>query len=147
MNRKYGLGLIGSILLIIAGFSVIVRVPVLGGIEGYLHTGSGSVTIVMILAITSLIFTLKKKYKVLWFTGIASLLTELLLYVYAATVLSKMRAHLEAEYLLNNHPPEGLLESLTMHPVEVLFGGILLAIGAILTIFAAAIKSKRHNIH
>ena len=143
MGKRRVLGLIGSILLIIADFSTIVKVPVLGGIDGYLYPGGGSVVLVLVLAITSLIFTLKRKYRALLFTGITSLFTAVLLYIYAATILSDMRAILETEYIANHSLPQELAKTLTMQPVEFQFGGVLLVVGSILTILAAATKTQK----
>jgi hypothetical protein len=142
MQKRRALGLLGSILLIVASFSSILRVPVLGGAEGYLYPGLGSIVIVLALGITALILTLRGNYKSLLFIGIVSLLTMLLLYIYADTTLSKARDALEAKYLASNPAPEGFGEILTAHPIEFMFGTVLLIAGAVLTIVVAAIKRE-----
>jgi len=142
MNKKQIIGLIGSSFLILAGFSTIMRVPILGGAEGYLYPWPGSAPIIIILGVTSLILTLKKKYKALWFTGIISLLILFFLYYYATTTLSKIRTRLEFEYLEEISSPEGLIDGLITQPVEFYFGSILLLIGGILIIIVATIKRQ-----
>jgi hypothetical protein len=61
MNTKQLLGLIGSIVLFIGVFTPIVSVPIMGNMN-YFQNGKGDGTIVLVLAVISLILVLAKKY-------------------------------------------------------------------------------------
>jgi len=72
MNTKQLLGLIGSIILFVGVFAPIVSVPIMGNMN-YFQNGKGDGTIVLLLAVVSLVLVLAKKYKGLWITGLGSL--------------------------------------------------------------------------
>lgn len=133
----------GVALLFVATASVVVRVPVLGGSEGYIYPGLGAQGFKLALAIAALALTVTKKYRLLYCVGSASALAAPGFYLYATTRLSAMRATLEAEILVSNPPPEGLRESLARHPVQFLLGGTLLIVAGLLLTLAAKVSSKQ----
>ena len=132
----------GTALLLCATASVVVKVPVLGGTQGYIYTGVGALMLKLTLAMAALAFTVAKKYRPLFFVGFASVAAAPALRFYATTTLSKVRATMEAEILADNPPPEGFGELLTMHPVQFLFGGVLLILAGILLILAAVLRNR-----
>ena len=72
MKKKQLLGLVGSIVLFIGVFMPAVSVPIMGNMN-YLQNGEVDGTIVLLLAVVSLVLVLAKRYKGLWFTGLGSL--------------------------------------------------------------------------
>src|SRR6266508_2104667 len=72
MARKQMLGLVGSLIMFVGVFTPIISVPIVGNMN-YFQNGKGDGVIVLALAIVSLILTITKRYRGLWFTGVASL--------------------------------------------------------------------------
>lgn len=134
----------GAIFILLATFSTTVKVPVLGGTEGYIYTGVGSIVIILIIFILALIFILLKKYNLLIIPGIASLLKTIFLFYYSNTTLIKLQRIYEQKYLQENPPPDGLKEALANQPPEYLLGITLLFAGGILLIIASKIHNKKH---
>ncbi len=70
-GTKQLLGLIGSVVLFVGVFAPIVSIPIMGNMN-YFQNGKGDGTIVLVLAVISLILVLLKKFKGLWLTGLVS---------------------------------------------------------------------------
>ena len=141
------ISIIGAVLILFASFSTTVKVPVLGGTQGYLYTGAGSVAIILCIFLLSLIFIILQKYKLLLIPGIASLLKVLFLFYYSNTILIKLQKIYEQKYLKENPPPKGLEEALINQPPEYLLGITLLFIGGVLLILASKTFNKENINH
>ena len=138
MNTKQMLGLIGSVVLFIGVFTPIVSVPVMGNVN-YFQNGQGDGTIILVFAVISSIMALMEKYKVLWFTGSASLAVMLFTLINFQTKMSQFRADMELE--LADNPFRGLAE-MAISSIQLQWGWALLVVGAALVITSAAFKNK-----
>ena len=141
MNTKQLLGFIGSIVLFIGVFTPIVSVPIMGNMN-YFQNGEGDGTIVLVLAVISLILVLAKKYKGLWFTGIASL--GIMLFTFMSfqskmSQLTQLKADMESE--LAGNPFRGLAD-MAIQSIQLQWGWALLLVGAALVIASAAAKDE-----
>lgn len=138
MNTKQLLGLMGSIVLFIGVFTPIVSVPIIGNIN-YFRNGEGDGTIVLILAVISLILVLAKKYNGLWFTGTGSLVVMLFTFVNFQTKMSQAKADMKLDLADN---PFRDLADIAMQSVQLQWGWALLIVGSALIIASAAIKDE-----
>ena len=141
MKTKQLLGLIGSIVLFVGVFTPIVSVPIVGNMN-YFQNGKGDGTIVLILAIISLVLVLANKYKGLWFTGIGSLGAVLFAFINFQSKMSQAKADMDAE--LAGNPFRGLAD-MAMQSVQLQWGWALLIVGAALVIASAASKEKEQQ--
>ena len=141
MKTKQLLGLIGSIVLFVGVFTPIVSVPIVGNMN-YFQNGKGDGTIVLILAIISLVLVLANKYKGLWFTGIGSLGVVLFAFINFQSKMSQAKADMDAE--LAGNPFRGLAD-MAMQSVQLQWGWALLIVGAALVIASAASKEKEQQ--
>lgn len=141
MSTKQLLGLIGSIVLFIGVFTPIVSVPIMGNMN-YFQNGEGDGTIVLVLAVISLILVLAKKYKGLWFTGIGCLGVMLLTFINFQSKMSQAKADMESE--LAGNPFRGLAD-MALQSVQLQWGWALLIVGAALVIASAALKDETQN--
>jgi len=138
MKTKQLLGLIGSIVLFIGVFTPIVSVPIMGNMN-YFQNGKGDGTIVLILAVVSLVLVLANKYKGLWCTGVGSLGVMLFTFINFQSKMSQVKADMESE--LAGNPFRGLAD-MAMQSVQLQWGWALLIVGAALVIASAAIKDE-----
>lgn len=138
MNTKQLLGLIGSIVLFVGVFTPILRIPLMGNIN-YFRNGEGDGTIVLILALISLVLALIKKYEGLWFTGIGSLGIILFTFVNLLSKISQAKEGMESESV---DSPFFDLADIVMQSIQLQWGWPLLIIGCALIIASAAIKDK-----
>jgi hypothetical protein len=143
MNTKQLLGLIGSIVLFVGVFTPIVSVPIVGNMN-YFQNGEGDGTIVLILAVISLVLVLAKKYKALWLTGIGSLGVMLFTFISFQSKMSEAKANMESE--LAGNPFRGLAD-MAMKSVQLQWGWAMLIVGAALIIASAAMKDKTLENH
>jgi len=131
------LGLIGSLVLFVGVFTPIISLPIVGNMN-YFQNGKGDGVIVLALAIVSLILTLTKRYRGLWFTGIGSLAVMIFTFVNFQMRLSDAQAQVESQ--LSDNPFRGLAD-IAMQSVQIQWGWAVLIVGAGLVIAAAAIKT------
>jgi hypothetical protein len=94
VKTKQLLGFIGSIILFMGVFTPIVSISIMGNMN-YFQNGKGDGIIILILAVISLILVLTKKYKGLWFTGIASLAIMLFTFITFQSRVSQLKADME----------------------------------------------------
>ncbi|MFS8799725.1 hypothetical protein [Synechococcus sp. R60.3] len=141
MNTKQILGLIGSIVLFIGVFAPIVSVPIMGNMN-YFQNGKGDGTLILILAIVSLVLVLTKKYKGLWFTGVGSLAVMAFTFINFQMKISDMKSQMETE--LAGNPFRGLAD-MAMQSVQLQWGWALLIVGAGLVIAGAALKDESNE--
>lgn len=136
MNTKQLLGLIGSIILFIGVFTPIVSVPIMGNMN-YFQNGRGDGTIVLGLAVISLVLVLAKKYKGLWFTGLGSMAVLAFTFINFQMKISNMKSEMENE--MAGNPFRGLAD-MAMQSVQLQWGWALLIVGAVLVIASATVK-------
>ncbi len=141
MNTKQILGLIGSIVLFIGVFTPIVSVPIMGNMN-YFQNGKGDGTLILILAVVSLVLVLTKKYKGLWFTGVGSLAVMAFTFINFQMKISDMKSQMESE--LAGNPFRGLAD-MAMQSVQLQWGWALLIVGAGLVIAGAAMKDESNE--
>jgi hypothetical protein len=70
MDKKRIFSMFGIVILLCGVFSPVLRVPEMGDVS-YFLCGKGDGTVVILLALISLLLSLKKNYKALWITGVA----------------------------------------------------------------------------
>lgn len=105
----------------------------------YFQNGKGDGIIIIGLAVISLILTLSKKYKGLWFTGFGSL--GLLAFTFVNFYMKMSSARADLQQKLSGNPFAGLAE-LALQSVQLQYGWAILIVGAALIIYAAAIKEE-----
>ena len=138
MDKKQVMGLIGSIILFVGVFTPIVSVPIMGNMN-YFQNGKGDGTIVIVLAVISLILTLAKKYKWLWVTGLGSLGVMVFTFINFQILMSEAKSQMESE--LAGNPFSGLAD-MVLQSVQLQWGWAILVVGAAFVIAAAAIKEN-----
>jgi hypothetical protein len=138
MGTKQILGLIGSNVLFIAVFTPIFSIPIMGNIT-YLQNGKSEGTIVLVLAVVSLMLMLAKKCKGLWFTGLGSMAVIAFTFINFQMKMSDMKAKMGAN--LAGNPFKGFAD-MAMQTVQLQWGWALLVVGAGLVVASAAIKEK-----
>lgn len=135
-GTKQLLGLIGSAILFVGVFAPIVSIPIMGNMN-YFQNGKGDGTIVLVLAVVSLILVLLKKFKGLWFTGLGSMAIMTFTFINFQMALTNTRTQMETDLVGN--PFRGIAD-MAMQSVQIQWGWALLIIGAVLLIASAAIK-------
>jgi hypothetical protein len=96
MQSQPLLGLIGSLLLTVGVFAPILSVPIMGTIN-YFANGKGDGTLVLILAVVSLILTVRRRYEWLLTTGVASLAMMTFTFINFQLRMSEANANVESE--------------------------------------------------
>ena len=132
------IGTLGSILLIVGVFTPILSAPILGNMN-YFQNGEGDGTIVLILAVISLILVFGKKYKGLWFTGLGSIGVLLFTFINFQSRMSQIIAYMELELADN---PLRSLADIAIQSVQLQWGWALLIVGSALIIASAAMKDE-----
>jgi hypothetical protein len=140
MNKKQAIGLIGAVVLFIGVFAPVISFPIVGN-RNYFQNGKGDGVIVLALAVISIIVILAKKYKVLWFTGLASLGVVLFTFVNIQMRLSEMKLKMERE--LAGNPFRGLAD-MALQSVQIQWGFAVLIVGALMLIVSTAIKEDKN---
>jgi len=137
METRQTLGLIGSVILFLGVFAPIISVPIIGNIN-YFQNGKGDGVIIFALSGVSLVLTLTKKYKGLWFTGIASLGILGYTFINFHMKMGEMKEKMNVE--LAGNPFRGFAD-IAVQSVQFQWGWALLIVGATIILIAAAIKS------
>jgi hypothetical protein len=133
LDTRQLIGIIACCVLFVGVFAPLVSLPFMGSIN-YFHNGEGDGTIVLVLAVLSLIVVLIRKYRWLWFTGVASLGMLTFTFVSFQHRMSSMRTDMSSD--LADNPFAGLAD-LAVDAVQMQWGwGVLLAGGAMLLITA-----------
>jgi hypothetical protein len=129
MDKRQTIGLAGAAMLVIGVFVPLVSMPIVGSVT-YFNNGKGDGTVVLILAIISVLIVLVKKFPALWLTGLASLA------LIGYTFMNIARALATMERELANNPFRGLANA------QMQWGWALLVIGSLLLLAAAATKER-----
>lgn len=138
-TEKFGVrqivGIVGTIVLFIGVFTPIVSVPIMGNMN-YFQNGKGDGTIVLVLAVLSLVSVLIKKDAILFFTSLGCLGTLTFTFVNFKIGMSRMLAEASSSDDLFS----GLAE-LAASAVQLQWGWALLVVGACLTLTPIFLKS------
>lgn len=129
------LGYTGSLTLFVGVFTPIISLPIVGSVN-YFQNGQGDGTIVLFMAIFSLILTFSERFWALWFPGIVSLALLLFTFLNVQTRLSEAKTQMESQ--LSGNPFRGLAD-VAMQSVQIQWGWAVMVIGAGLILAAAAI--------
>lgn len=95
MEPRQSVGLIGSLLLFIGAFAPIVSVPLMGN-QNYFQNGNGDGVVIVVLALLSLIGILSRQFRLMWWTGVASLGVLLFTFINFQLKLSELKDQLTA---------------------------------------------------
>jgi len=109
------------------------------GNMNYFQNGKGDGTIVLVLAVVSLVLVMAKKYRGLWFTGLSSLTVMAFSFINFQMKMSEISAQMETELVGN--PFRGLGD-VAMQSVQLQWGWALLVVGAGLLIASTAIRNE-----
>jgi hypothetical protein len=137
-GKKFLLGLIGSIALCIGVFAPLVSMPIVGA-QNYFANGQGDGTMVLGLAIISLLLVFTKRYRGLWLTGLGSLAMILFTFISFQNVVSDMKSEMRAD--LEGNPFAGMAEAM-IGTVQIQWGWAVLIVGAVLLIASAALVEE-----
>ncbi|MHC0067539.1 type IV pilin-like G/H family protein [Nostoc sp. UIC 10890] len=137
------LGILGAIILFIGVFTPIVSVPIAGSFN-YFYNGKGDGVILIGIAIISLIIALKEKFKLLWWTGIASLGVLLLGLINFQMRISQLKSQMEDELAGNMF--KGIAD-VAAQSIQLQWGWVILIIGTGLILAAAAIPERENLTH
>ena len=131
---KQSLAILGASLLFVGVFLPIVSLPIIGSLN-YFHNGQGDGTIILLLAVVSVILAAIRRFRGLLITGLCAV--GLLLFTLANFIIriSEMRGQLQAQ--LADNPFRGLAD-LAMNSVQLQWGWAVLMLGGVLIVAAAA---------
>ena len=138
MESRQVVGTIGALLLFIGVFSPIVSIPIMGSII-YFEAGGVDCVAVLVLAAVSFLLLLAKRYRGLWFTGLASLGVLAFTFVSLQFKMAEMKNMLRVE--LAGNAFHGFAD-IAVQSVQIQWGWALLLIGAITILCAASMKVK-----
>ncbi len=136
MELRQSVGLIGSLLLFIGAFAPIVSVPLMGN-QNYFQNGKGDGVVIVVLALLSLIGILGRQFRLLWWTGLASLGVLLFTFVNFQLKLSELKDQMNTQ--LAGNPFKGLAD-MAVQAIQLQWGWAVLIIGAVLPLVSAAMK-------
>lgn len=132
------LGILGAIILFMGVFAPIVSVPIAGSFN-YFYNGKGDGVILIAIAIISLIISLKENFKLLWWTGIASLGVLLLGLINFQMRISQFKSQMADELAGNMF--KGIAD-VAAQSIQLQWGWVILIIGTGLILAAAAIPER-----
>jgi Holliday junction resolvasome RuvABC ATP-dependent DNA helicase subunit len=136
MESRQVVGLTGALVLFIGVFAPIVSVPTVGYIN-YFQNEKGDGVVILGLAVISFVLLLAKRYRGLWFTGLASLGVLAFTFISLQIKIAEIKTKLVIE--LAGHPPRGLTD-LAVQSVQTQWAWPLLTIGAVFILWAATGK-------
>lgn len=135
-RTKQMLAIVGAFLLFVGVFLPIVSMPIVGSLN-YFHNGQGDGTIVLVLAVISIILAVTQKFRGLWVTGLCSIGLMLFALVTFLMRISEIREQMQAQ--LADNPFRGLAD-VAMNSVQLQWGWAVLILGGVLIIVAAAMR-------
>jgi len=136
METRQTVGLLGSLLLFLGVFAPIVSVPIIGS-QNYFQNGSGDGVVIAILALLSVVTVFTRRYRALWWTGLASLGVLVFTFVTFQMKLSQLKQQMNTE--LADNPFKGLAD-VAVQSVQLQWGWAILVVGVVLVLVAAAMK-------
>ena len=138
MDNRYGLGLVGSIALVMGVFSPLISLPVVGNLN-YFENGQGDAVVVLLVAVIALIATFRREYKYIGYLGVAALIVIAFTFVNVQLKMSAAREEMTSS--LSGNPFDGLAEAMA-GTIQLQWGWAVLGSGAIL-LAAAGASQKR----
>jgi hypothetical protein len=135
INQHQLVGIIGSAALFFAVLFPIFSVPNVRNVT-YLQWGKGYGIAVLILAITSFILALRKRYKGLWITGLVSATIILYTLICYFVGISSINSRINSELAGNPFIPS--FTETTAQAIQIQWGWALLVIGTGLLIYCAS---------
>jgi hypothetical protein len=136
-RTKQILAIVGALLLFVGVFLPIVSVPIVGSVN-YFHNGQGDGTIVLVLAVISIILAVTRRFRGLWVTGLCSVGLLLFTLVNFLMRMSELREQMQRQ--LADNPFRGLFD-VAMNSVQVQWGWAVLMLGGGLIVASAAMRS------
>ena len=136
MEARQTVGLLGSLLLFLGVFAPIVSAPIIGS-QNYFQNGSGDGVLIAILALFSVLAVFTRRFRALWWTGLASLALLVFTFVTFQMRLSQLKQQMNTE--LADNPFKGLA-AVAVQSVQLQWGWAVLVVGAVLVLMAAAMK-------
>ena len=133
---KQILGFSGSILMFLGVFAPVISVPVMGNLN-YFQNGKGSGVFLLIFALASFVLMLLKRYKLLWFTGLGSLLILIYTFILLQVKISEVKSELESQLAGN---PFRSFADVAVQSVQLQWGWPLLLIATFMLFSSAAIS-------
>lgn len=138
-NLNTILGIVGSLILVLGVFSPLLSMPVMGTLN-YFQNGKGDGVIVLILAVVSLLLSVSRRYRGLWFTGLASGGLLAFTFINFQMRFHKMETEMKTKLADN---PFGGVASLVTEAVQMQWGWAVLIVGILLILVAAAFKPQK----
>lgn len=142
MNVRQLLGLLGSLILVVAVFVPLVSIPIVGSIN-YFQNGKGDGIIILILAIISIYLVFSEKYKGLWITGILSYIVMLITFLNFHYEVSRAKNNIRTE--LGDNPFADLAD-MALETLQLEWGWAFLIAGASLLLYSAASNNMKYII-
>jgi len=138
MESRQIIGLVGSAILFIGVFMPIVSIPITGSIN-YFQNGKGDGTIIIALAVISLVLVFGKKFKALAITGAGALGMLLYSFIIFQRKIAITKSEMEGE--LAGNPFMGLADA-ALESIQLQWGWALLVIGCALLIGSAFMQKN-----
>lgn len=133
MKPHQGLGLAGSILLMLGVFLPVMTMPIMGGVD-YFQNGKGDGVIVLILGVVSLTLAFTPAFRGMILTGLGALAVLIFSFVTLLQRLEDMRAQMSAKGGLGSKIAGAMADH-----VHIGFGWGVLLVGSLLVIVAAVL--------
>ena len=142
MDRRFTLGLLGSIASFVGVFAPIIQIPIIGQ-HNFFQNGRGDGSIILVLALLSLLLTLSSHFRGLIATGLLSLALLAYTYMNIQSRISAMRE--EMNQRLTDNPFRGIGEAM-MQSVQLQWGWAVLVVGALLVLAAGGSAAPKANV-
>lgn len=133
-------GIAGSLFLFVGLFTPLVNLPIRGELN-YFSNGNGDGIILLLLCVISLFFTLKERYKSLWWTGLTSLGIVFLGLIDFQMRISKVKSKLNEDLVGN---PFKKLADAAVDSIHLQWGWLMLLLGAGLILTTVVIQEKEN---
>ena len=135
MDKRQIFAIIGCFMLFVGVFAPFISVPILGSMN-YFQNGKGDGTVVLMLAVTSLVAVLYRKYRWLWVTGLGSLGLLAFAFFKFQYRMSSMKADIAKR--LGRNP----FHDLGDFAIQMEWGWALLLAGSLMLLIAAGMNIK-----
>ncbi|NLX26981.1 MAG: hypothetical protein GXY61_13660 [Lentisphaerae bacterium] len=139
MNTKQTMGISGAIILLIGVFTPVISAPIIGSMT-YMQKSNATGICILILAIASLILSLKGVNKILLGTGVLSL--SIILYTLIDYQIALKKSISQAESQADDWAMFHELTTDIMKSVHLQWGWTILIVGSGLIILSAVLKNK-----
>jgi hypothetical protein len=137
-TKQQLVGFGGAILLLIGVFLPVISAPIVGAIS-LINNGQGDGSVILILAIITIILVFVNKVELLWIPAGLSGLILVLDFYHMSSRISRMKEEMTSQ--MQGNMFGGLAEAM-MSTVQLQYGWVVLAIGCVLLILAPFIKNE-----